>query len=223
MSFFDGKIEWSAENDQFREMLEKLREEVKTDGGLAYQISDDVFSEIGAEAIEAARQIPLKQSTIERRARALKPKTKRRKRKQKRTDRMRHLNKGGTNPFDNDALRGAVAAVSSLLDDTLADPGRRTREHKNAANARSGGLPVAYREIGAKGIVWGSKRWVDYLHPHIFGTKHMPARLSLLQPDKFAAAATPRIKDVMASWLGERLEKAGAPVAWIQEITEGHF
>lgn len=222
MSFFDGKIEWNAENERFREMVEKLGQEVNDDAGLRWQISDDVFSAIGAEAIDAARQIPLKPQTIERKQRAVKPKTKRRPRKKRRADRMSHVSKLGTKPFDNNSFTGAVAAVSSLLDDSLASPGRKVREHKNAANARSGGLPVAHREIG-NGIVWGSKRWVDYLHPHIEGTKSLPARLAMLQPARFAAEAEPRIKDMMGSWLGERLERAGAPAAWIQEITEGRF
>src|SRR5690606_6157164 len=97
----------------------------------------------------------------------------------------------------------------------------RRRSHQSTRQFK-GGTPVALREISGNSLVWGTKRWVNYAHPHIDGSKRgLPARLAALQPERFEPEAADRTKDVLAAKLASKLEAAGAPYDWIQELLEG--
>lgn len=223
MSWFDARIEWTEETERFREMLERLGREVTNSADTMRAISDDVFTAIATEAVEDARDIPLDPDTIERRTRAVKPKTKRRRRRRGRGGKKPRKVVPTPSPgvFNNLSHNGLVAALTTTTSFRREWTGTGRRSHQSTREFR-GGSPVALREQAANELRWGTKRWVTYAHPHIDGTSRgLPARLAALQPRMFESAAAERTKDVLADRLADQLEAAGAPREWIQEVLEG--
>lgn len=100
----------------------------------------------------------------------------------------------------------------------------------NATVDGAAAVPTAKRQItinfgvGTEMILrWGTQGFLGYSGDHIFGTKHMPARLQALNPKKNREAFEEGFADVVGEWLGSALERAGAPIDWIQAATGGRF
>lgn len=205
MSWFDGKLELGPEVERFRETLDEIGREMRSSYELMVRISDDVFTAIGEEALEEAQGLPVKPATIDRVTPTRRRKDKRAKKRGRGQTGWKTRRRGNTSsePFANRSHTGVEKALTAKYLD------------------KSGGA-VALREItGDNTLVWGSKRWINFLHPHIDGTKRgLPARLSLLSPRRFEPEAAEKLKDVLANYVAGKLEKAGAPYSWVQEILE---
>lgn len=197
-------------------MLADLRAEMATaPDDLIERLSDSV-SELAEEAFDSASTVPLDADTIQRKQRA-----QLRLAKGPRKARFKHDAK--SSPL----FGGRYAGIGGEQSTPLA--GRKGRFSLfQALTARFKdrseiAVRDAFSEPGFARLLFGTGGRVDFSAFHVYGTRHMPARLARLDPVANADEYTERAGDVLAGWLGERLEAAGAPTEWIQQATGGRW
>lgn len=192
--------------DRLTSLLGDLRAEMATaPDDLIERLSDSV-SELAEEAFDAADAFPLDPDTVARQMRSQARLKKGASRIRGRQVRASPVASGGR------AFAGGVRRYSLRVALTA-----RFKDRSETA------VRDAFAESGFARLVFGTGGAVDFSAFHVYGTRHMPARLAKLDPERSEAEYRERASDVVAGWLGERLEQAGAPVEWIQQATGGRW
>ena len=205
--------------EELRGVLARLHEELEAGPADLLVRLSDMWSDRAVEAFDEAASVPLEPATIQRKTRGSGGEE----------GRLRRYAKAGKGPRSKrKRLAGIATSLKPLGESGL---GQGLRGALTVPFEDREAVPTAMREfsveVGSGMTVlvlrWGSRGAVDYSGDHVFGTKHMVARLELLDPKKHRTELEEAHADVIGAWMGERLEAAGAPVDWIQAATGGRF
>jgi hypothetical protein len=197
-------------------MLADLRTEMATAPDDLMERLSDSISELAEEAFNDAGAFPLDADTIERKQRA-------QLRIAKGPRRARFKHDAKTSPLFGGRFAGVGGEQSTAL------AGRKGRfslfRALTAKFSERSDIAVrdAFAEPGFGRLLFGTGGAVDFSAFHVYGTRHMPARLSKLDPVANEDEYAERAGDVIGGWIGERLEAAGAPADWIQQATGGRW
>ena len=187
-------------------MLADLRTEMATAPDDLMERLSDSISELAEEAFDDSKAFPLDADTVERqdrsRARLKATKSKLRGRQ----TRASPVASGGL-PFAGGVRRFSLRVALTAKFSERSDIAVRD----------------AVAEPGFGRLIFGTGGAVDFSAFHVYGTRHMPARLSRLDPVANEDEYAERAGDVIGGWIGERLEAAGAPADWIQQATGGRW
>lgn len=202
--------------DRLTTLLGELRAEMATAPDDLIESLSDSVSELAEEAFDDAAAMPLDADTVARKRRSAK-----RIAGGNRKGKFRHTAR--SSPIFGGEFAGLAGGS------TLALAGRKGRNSLfQALTARfaqrsSTAVRDAFSEPGFGRLLFGTGGQVDFSAFHVYGTRHMPARLSRLDPAANEDEYRERASDVIADWLGSKLENAGAPASWIQQATGGRW
>ena len=238
--WFNIHVEPPAGMEHLRQLLHKIVDEIRDSRRFLVDVADNVFREHAEEAFRAAQGMPLKPQTLKRKERARKagnttynysgpaPELGTRTKghtEQHRRYRRRRITRVSVHPGILSYSAGGADADTAEEMSTLYAAFAASFENGKHSN-------VALRFIqddgsGAKTMLWGTKGLAgSHASEHIFGTRHMQARLAGLdfdRPDR-RQAFDDDVRLAMSGHVESALIRAGAPDEWVAAVVgENYF